>query len=498
MATKHPFASLLCTLTASALISACVSDNAGPGSAATLKSGGMRTNAAESVAGITNCAPTDKPETALQGQVPITERSNGRSTQGYNCNLTRVGQFQGEGSTWVNASDDTCAYMATAFAGNATKRLHGVQVIDVSDTRNPRYVKSLNSPAFNQGTWETLKVHSGRKLLAGVSVGPIEHVLFFDIYDISGDCKNPRWLNPVGNKLALPPNFIGHEGNFSPDGRTYWATGANSGSITAIDISDPTQPRMLLTTSSLYPNHGMGFSDDGKRMYLTSASPAGIIILDISDIQERKALPQIRTISTTNWNDGDISQHAIPVSYGGVPHLIVVDEFGTGGTRILNIADERKPTIISHLRLAIQLPENAQQRRNDLGNNGLFGYEAHYCTVNQAIDPTRLACGYFQSGVRLFDISNPLKPREIAYYNPPAQAGKASQLPGSEHAGPVTSTVPSVSDARNQAVGVPTKVTLQADMSTDWCSSPPRFVGNQLWVVCQDNGFMVLEYTGTE
>jgi hypothetical protein len=34
-----------------------------------------------------------------------------------------------------------------------------------------------------------------------------------------------------------------------------------------------------------------------------------------------------------------------------------------------------------------------------------------------------------------------------------------------------------------------------ADLSTDWCTSPPRFVGDQLWVACQDNGFMVLRFT---
>ena len=33
------------------------------------------------------------------------------------------------------------------------------------------------------------------------------------------------------------------------------------------------------------------------------------------------------------------------------------------------------------------------------------------------------------------------------------------------------------------------------ELSTDWCSSPPRFVGDQLWVTCQDNGFMALRFT---
>jgi hypothetical protein len=31
------------------------------------------------------------------------------------------------------------------------------------------------------------------------------------------------------------------------------------------------------------------------------------------------------------------------------------------------------------------------------------------------------------------------------------------------------------------------------DVSTDWCFSPPEWRGNQLYVACSDNGFMVLQ-----
>lgn len=32
-------------------------------------------------------------------------------------------------------------------------------------------------------------------------------------------------------------------------------------------------------------------------------------------------------------------------------------------------------------------------------------------------------------------------------------------------------------------------------LSADWCSSPPAFVRGQLWVTCQDNGFLALKFT---
>lgn len=452
------------------------------------------------------CSEGDQPEPGIQGRVPIEDRASGRSQAGYTCNLKRIGQYQGEGSTWVNPSFKNCAYMATSFSGIPSKKMQGVQVIDVSDTQNPKYVKSLDSMAFFQSTWESLKVNETRQLLAGVAGGPIISAGFIDIYDISGDCTQPKLLNPLAGsqtgsqtsnqtgQLTVPANLLGHEGNFSPDGNTYWATSSAGGSITAIDIKNPAQPRPVFIGNSLFPNHGFSFNADGTRMYLTTAGPSGVLILDVSSVQRRDPVPVVRPVGSVFWLDGAISQHTIPVQIQGKPHLIVVDEFGTGATRFVDISNEAAPKVISKIRLEIQRPEHTDKRRADLGNNGVFGYEAHYCAVDRAIEPQALACGYFQSGVRVFDIRDPLKPKEIAYYNPPAQAANRAILQGSEHVISRAGKGPSVSDVQNLGIGIPTKLQADADLSTDWCTSPPRFVDNQLWVVCQDNGFMVLEF----
>src|SRR3546814_12184946 len=87
------------------------------------------------------------------------------------------------------------------------------------------------------GPWESLKVNEARSLLGAVSVGPLIGGLFFDIYDIAGDCTAPVHLNGVAQTgLELPANVLGHEGDFSPDGMTYWATGLALGALTAIEI----------------------------------------------------------------------------------------------------------------------------------------------------------------------------------------------------------------------------------------------------------------------
>src|SRR5205814_3908521 len=134
---------------------------------------------------------------------------------------------------------------------------------------------------------------------------------------------------------------------------------------------------------------------------------------------------------------------------------------GKGAARIIDISDEKSPFVVSKLKLEIHMPENDDAFQGDTQTNGIvFRYEAHYCGVDRQNNPTAAACGYFQSGIRVFDIRNPYQPKEIAYYNPPAQVGKNDQLKGSEHAHGF------VAEGGN---GGP------ANLTADWCSAQVRF-----------------------
>lgn len=452
---------------------------------------------------LAKCGANDLPETGLQGQVSVEERRNGRSQLGYRCNLELVGQYQGEGSSLVSPSAGHCAYLSTSSFGVGRKQSPGVQVIDASNPAQPVLSTTLNSPGMAIGTWESLKVNEARGLLGGVAVGYIAGPGFLDVYDISQDCAQPVHLNGIGGTpLELPNNLLGHEGNWSPDGRTYWSASTLGGSLTAIDVDDPTRPRILYTGIHGFPgNHGVELSPDGNRLYLATGNPAGVIILDVSDIQSRQPSPGVRTISQLTWNGSTVAQHAMPVRYGERPYLIVPDEFGAEGIRFIDVADETQPQIVSRIQLQIQLPEHLRTRAEETAGNGIFGYESHYCTVDRSDNPTALACGFVQAGVRVFDIRDPLAPREIAYLNPPAQTALKNQLPASDHAAG-TGALPTISDTDPEAVLIGLMAYLRylgesavADLSTDWCTSPPRFVGDQLWVACQDNGFMVLRFT---
>jgi hypothetical protein len=470
------------------------------------------------------CGPGSRPETGLQGQVPLADRQSGRSQQGYSCNLALLGQYQGAGASVVSPSQDHCAYMSTSGTLvdplQALEPSPGVVVVDASNPAQPAQSANLTGPSMLLGTWESLKTNQPRKLLGGVAVGALAGAGFFDVYDIS-DCAHPALLNGIGGtSLELPDNVLGHEGNWSPDGMTYWSSGLLLGSITAIDVSKPAAPQIIYTGLEGYPaNHGVELSADGNTLYLATCFPGGLVVLDVSDIQSRKASPQVRQLGSVTWNPYSCGQHGLPVSWGGKPYLIAPDEFDSEGVHIIDISDPTQPKIVRQIQLQIQLPGNASIRADDTAGDGLFGYESHYCAVDRSADPTALACGYFQSGIRVFDVRNPLQPREIAYFNPPAQVGKGLSLQHSLHAW-IGGLLPTVSDLYTSDSGFNTGTAtvdaryvgdfvaqlpsllaeagtgpVSGNLSADWCSSPPRFVGNQLWVTCLDNGFLALQFT---
>jgi hypothetical protein len=465
------------------------------------------------------CGPNDRPETGLQGQTTLVERLSGASERAYNCNLELVGQFQGEGSKWQMAWFDDCAYYGqwNNFDNPLTQN-PGVVVVDASDSRNPRMSAVLTARAM-QDPHESLKVNEKRRLLGatkGPGFGPTEPTdSQFAFYDISGDCAQPQLLSDVN-----VPGHVGHAGNFAPDGMTYYGANIRLDSpvappqITAMDISDPTQPKLLGFLEHFH-THDLSVSQDGTRMYLAQAGnflpfgfpiPNGLVIVDVSDFQFRRPNPQARVISELFWQDGGVAQQTIPVRINGRPHLIFTDETGAGPAtppsaaraeacrqglapfgfaRIIDISDERNPQIVSKLMLEVHDPTNCAEFLTDFPPETTdldpYGYSTHYCGVDKAEEPKLLACGYLGAGLRVFDIRDPLHPKEIAYYKPPAR--RRAFLPGSalwaDYGGDVGITNP--------------------DRTTDRVQTRVRFRRHKgelhIWFNSQDNGFQIVKFT---
>jgi hypothetical protein len=265
---------------------------------------------------------------------------------------------------------------------------------------------------------ESLRANERRGLLAAVQ-GP-SNPGFFDVYDVSDDCAAPVL------KSIRPVNVVGHEGAWAPAGDIYYATTTYGiDAITAIDVTDPEAPQPI-TFSGTKNSHGLSISDDGNRAYLTDQklpNQTGLTIVDTSRVQQRAVGASMPKLGSVTWDDGATGQHTIPVRIKGMPYVIYVDEGGYGAARLIDVSDETAPRVVSKLRLEIHMPENRPLAQAD-GARGFLAYDGHFCSVPRRDDPEILLCGYTWSGIRVFDIRDPYRPREIAYYNPVVGAGR--------------------------------------------------------------------------
>ena len=148
---------------------------------------------------------------------------------------------------------------------------------------------------------------------------------------------------------------------------------------------------------------------------------------------------------------------------------------------MIDITDETNPRIVSKIMLEVHDPANctkflAEPREAD---GGLLDYSTERCAVDRTNNPTLAACGSRGTGTRVYDISDPLHPAEIAYWKGPAP--RTAFLPGS---------------------GSWSK---DADVTVEKQAGLPRFVkaraadgkGHELnlWLVGDGNGFQVLRFT---
>jgi len=450
-----------------------------------------------------DCGPGSTPVVGLQGDVPAADRASGRSRRGYACNVSLVSSYAGHGGGIVSTSFDDCGYMGSVFPGSAVARDPGVEVIDAANPSRLRKSATLSAPAMAAGTWETLKVNSARKLLVAAGVPFLFGAGLLSVYDVS-DCARPRLLNKTIGTAEAPLPITAHEGGFSPDGKTYWTSGMGPGLLSAVDLTDPTRPRVVWQGLTGLEAHGFGIDRTGSTLYL-SHNFGGISVYDIRQVTQRKPNPRVPLLSKLTWDDaGWATQHSVPVQYGDRTVLFTPTEGGSGGVKVIDATDPRKPRLVNTLKLAINLPENQDRLVASGSGGGIFAYESHYCAADRPVNPTALACGWTTSGVRVFDIRDPLQVKEIAYYLPPVRPTDPltswnSPLVMSAVIGVPILSAPSILDGLRRGQFDPVQAQSRrngivlADQTTDACFSPPEWRGNRLYVSCSNSGFQVIE-----
>ncbi|MDQ4064967.1 MAG: hypothetical protein M3161_02860 [Actinomycetota bacterium] len=382
----------------------------------------------------TRCDAGSRPE-KVQGKVPARDYETGRAEKGYFCNARGIAQFGDSGGyrveRYVDEAGNECAYWDSTLlwphnVPNQGTDGPGVYVMDMSDPSKPIVTDILRTPAM-QSPHESLRLNQKRGLLVAAMAYPTWHPGFIDVYDVTQDCRHPVLQS------STPMGILGHESGFAPDGKTFYVAGLYAHTLTAVDLTNPKAP-VLLWASSDYQPHGVSISNDGTRLYMAEAAFddsgddfSGLTILDVSEIQDRVVNPTVTIVSRLTWPEVSTPQNATPFTSDGHEYVLHTDEFGSGnnvgGARIIDVSNEKKPRVVSHLRLEVN---NRGQQTEDPGDDQPFqGYQAHYCTLPSRVDPYITACSFIMSGLRVFDIRDPANPREIAYFN-------EVQIPGTD------------------------------------------------------------------
>jgi len=196
-----------------------------------------------------------------------------------------------------------------------------------------------------------------------------------------------------------------------------------------VDLKDPANPTTITSDFGGIGTHDLNTSKDGNRAYFTyvqlvSFGTGSLGIVDTSEIQARKSGAKGTLVKEYDWQDGSTTQYPIPVTYRGKDYLIVTDELGSG-------------TCNSAAQPPIRLREDSRYWRRDES-------EARLVAQDRSPGPCQLSGGHpagwnllrsghsllqrrsregsedsglrpLAGGLRVYDISNPWRPTELAY-----------------------------------------------------------------------------------
>jgi hypothetical protein len=330
----------------------------------------------------------------------------------------------------LGGNGDGCQIMRngdTLYVGHMSRV--GMSIVDVADPRNPRLLQQLPTPA---------NTHSHKVQLAGdlliqnqerIGSGQPERAGIV-VHDVSRP-REPREIAyfPVGEKGVHRMWFA--------DGRYVHMSAAWEGYsdqfYLVVDLAQPDRPREVgrwhlegMHVAAGEPpswSPGERFAChhpivSGDRAY-AGWWDAGLVILDISD------LAQPRLVSRLDWSPpfGGKTHTVLPLPER---HLAIVTDEATanncqeGDKRawVVDLRAETNPVSIATL----PVPEGDYCQRG-----GRFGpHNLHENRPGTYSSDQRVYLTYFNAGLRVYDLADPYRPREIASFVPEAPPGQPS------------------------------------------------------------------------
>jgi hypothetical protein len=405
------------------------------------------------------CGPGDVREPGIQGDVPAGQTAN------YNCGVKLVGQLPVAGSV---AGVGKCAYVRPWREGK-------VHVIDVSDPANPVDVTTI--PV--QSSSESLRVAvTGKRavLVSGSSVYDISDCLH---PVLAGEIKWPPLALPgIPSKLVPHDIRINREATKVYASFGVWEADIddlhNPGTWKVIDhrceineqIPGPWRDANIAAVKA-----GQNLCDDAAKPapmganYLLAASPLEAALLwpqvahspDFNADDTRlyvgdqaggtsgalSPIPEVRIIDLTKSPLKIIGEVEGPghgldwFRAGGREYVLHSNEGGTEGIMgqpnkgdtckpyprpnslgwgfegiVSDVTNPAHAHHVSMLRIAINDPEFCDARKAS-GRDPWIAYHL----IDNPMDAHFAAVNFGSAGLRIFDIRNPAKPSEVAYFN---------------------------------------------------------------------------------
>ena len=356
----------------------------------------------------------------------------------------------------------------------ASFKHHGWNILDVTDPHKPHNIKWLEAPNIcgKVDGQSTLKINIADGLMLTAHSGQVPHLMGCEddmpcwgglmVWDVKTDPENPKLL---GKWECKAPGGV-HRFFYNGGKYAYLSAdceGFDSFILKIVDIQDPTNPVAVgewyapgqkLEDGKAGSTFGRGHlarpflhavtvKDDIA--YLAYAN-VGFLTLDVKDKSNPKLLGKLPLNPPFGGGVGGAPIHtAYPI--GDRPYAVVTTEgersrvFHGGETGhykkgvkfvtnpmniigIVELTDINNPNLISIFPYP-EMPEGYTRGTNfnfvdgvrvPLGPHNCF--DVYGPDVYKKIDDKVLNC-YFWAGLRIYDVSDPFVPKEIAYFLPP-------------------------------------------------------------------------------
>jgi len=428
-----------------------------------------------------HCGALDHPETATQGLVPQADQDSGEARTGYNCGLALIGHATLDhdrvptGNANMAWAGD-CAYVAGPTDAvppdvpTPAPTGGGIAVVDVHDPAHPMHVRTLRDPGglASSETINAVTTPEGRSILVvgqygntAIDNSPVAGLTAprnqpMDIYDVTADCTDPVHVATYLWPLNIHNLTITENGRYvfatQPlqvlDIAPLWATPAGDpvylgnldkameGPMFAVgpsaDVDDALPGPVRAAQHPSYTSHEAWPTADGTKLYLGGQLPTFEVftIVDISTwlqrnpdgspvgppriISQRSGRGHSVRLATINGTKYVLHSEESPFGggFGCIPET--ANPFaGPAQPWLTNIGNEADPRPASQFGLAINNAENCfdQLQTNETDS-------VHYHDVDNPDDTTFVMASMWDAGLRVFDVRDPVRPREVAYFNP--------------------------------------------------------------------------------